>query len=60
MEIKESKIFEMTATIMAGVMANPGNAILSQDAYGQQTVFLNVYSAVEQAMVQKGVGIVPD
>ena len=58
MEITRAQLFNMAATIMGGVMANPANAHLSNDQYGQQMVLINVMYSIEQTMVQKGIMVV--
>jgi len=39
-------------------MANPANAHLSNDQYGQQMALINVMYSIEQTMVQKRIMVV--
>lgn len=58
MEIQESKFFEMAATIVAGMAANPANGNLLNDQYAIQQAIGNTVQALGQVMVQSGINIV--
>lgn len=60
MEIKRSKLFDMTAVIMAGAMSNPASASLMGDQYGQQVLLTNIFTSLTNMLSQNGVLIVDD
>ena len=60
MQITEQQLFDAAVAMVAGAMANPANAHLLHDQYGQTQALANSMQAVGQAMMQIGGIVVPN
>jgi len=59
-EITNSKLMDMSATIVAGMMANPANGATEMNSYNLSNTLSNVIQAVTGGLNAVGIQVVGD